>query len=513
MLEIVAFLCGAAVMVLEMAGARLLAPHLGTSIVVWTGLIGVILASLSAGYWLGGRLSDKNPRPALLGGIIFVAACIVALVGLLHGALLEMITASGMRLHAASVVAACVLFCPPGVLLGMVSPYIIRVKIALSGVDAAHSGAVIGRFFALSTVGSILGTFLGGYVLISVLGTRLILFSVSGALLISALLVLFMPQGRPGGQGGKKARGKRGVVVACGILFCAFCAAGSLWLERQAMARGLVEVDTRYNHIQVQERGRGENAWRYMITDPGKFQSAVRLDDPDSLAANYTRFFALTSLYQPTPERVLMLGGGGYTVPRRLLFEADRRVDGRLSQVDVVEIDPGMTAVAEKYFFLREDPRLRIFHEDARTFLNHRAKELGQGGGAKYDVVLLDTFNSQYAIPFHMCTVESMSAVSAVLSDTGVVAMNIIGAINGDEGRLFRSIYASVSQVFPEVRVFTVHAKNPDLVQNILLIASKGKPVTPYHPLISWEYTADVPKDMAALTDDFAPVERYALYD
>ncbi len=507
MLELVAFLCGAAVMVLEMAGARLLAPHLGTSIVVWTGLIGVILASLSAGYWLGGRLSDKNPRAALLGGIIFVAACIVALVGLLHGALLELITGSGLRLHAASVVAACLLFCPPGVLLGMVSPYVIRVKIALSGVDAAHSGAVIGRFFALSTVGSILGTFLGGYVLISLLGTRLILFSVSGALLISALLVLFMPQGR------KKARGKRGAAVACGLLFCAACVVGALWLERQALARGLVEVDTRYNHIQVLEQGRGESAWRYMITDPGTFQSAVRLDDPDSLAANYTRFFALTGLYQPAPERVLMLGGGGYTVPRRLLFEADRRADGRLSAVDVVEIDPSMTAVARKYFFLREDPRLRIFHEDARIFLNHRAKELRQESGAKYDVVLLDTFNSQYAIPFHMCTVESMGAVSAVLSDTGVVAMNIIGAINGEKGRLFRSIYASVSQVFPEVRVFTVHAKNPDLTQNLLLIASKGKPVTPYHPLISWEYTADVPKDMATLTDDFAPVERYALYD
>ena len=290
MLELVAFLCGAAVMVLEMAGARLLAPHLGTSIVVWTGLIGVILASLSAGYWLGGRLADKNPRPGVLGGIIFAAACIVALVGFLHGVLLEAIAGTGMRLHAASVLAACVLFCPPGVLLGMVSPYVIRVKIALNRVDAARSGALIGRFFALSTIGSILGTFLGGYVLISVLGTRLILFSVSGALLISALLVLCLTQER------KKTSRKRGAIIACGVLFCAACAAGSLQLEQQALARGLVAVDTRYNHIQIVEQGRGEAAWRYMITDPGKFQSAVRLGDPDTLAANYTRFFALTGL-------------------------------------------------------------------------------------------------------------------------------------------------------------------------------------------------------------------------
>ena len=130
MLELVTFLCGAAVMVLEMAGSRLLAPHLGTSIVVWTGLIGVILASLSCGYWLGGRLADRNPRSAYLGWIVFIAACIVAGVGFAGRRLLVSITTTGMSLYGASVLAALLLFCPPGVLLGMVSPYIIRVKSA-----------------------------------------------------------------------------------------------------------------------------------------------------------------------------------------------------------------------------------------------------------------------------------------------------------------------------------------------------------------------------------------------
>jgi spermidine synthase len=411
------------------------------------------------------------------------------------------------------------------VLLGMVSPYIIRVKIARRDIHAENSGAVIGRFTALSTIGSILGTFLGGYVLISLLGTRLLLFCVAAALLIAALLLFLPPDGKKGAQAKtpaeKNARGgndgeekrKRRVRVAAVFPALLVCAGGAAETVLGGGLEGVVEVDTRYNHILIVDRNVYDARYRLLITDPGKSQSYVRLDQPDELAAAYTRHFSLTEMYQPRPERVLMLGGGGYAVPRRLLYEADRdpaRPPRRPLRVDVVEIDPGMTDVARRFFFLKDDPRLNIHHEDARVFLNRRAVPDAE---ERYDVILLDTFNSHYAIPFHLCTVEAMRKVHDLLTDTGVAAMNIIGSFNGDTGRLFRAIHAGVSEVFPEVRVFAVSGKNPDIVQNIILLAAKSPPVPGGHPLAEWEYSFTPSGDVPALTDDFAPVERYAIYD
>ncbi len=510
MLECVAFLCGAAVMVLEMAGARLLAPYLGTSVIVWTALIGVILASLSVGYWLGGKMADRGPKTAFLGRLISAAALTVLLVAFVSSALLEALSALGVSLYASAVLAALFLFCPSGVLLGMVSPYTMRLHIALKEISAERSGAVIGRFSALSTIGSILGTFLGGYVLISILGTRYILFSVAGTLLVAALIVLALPEPSGARKSKKSAtpRKKRGAALVIALGFAA-CGAGAILAQRSeaaALAAGIREVDTRYNHVVIFDRPWKGHPHRFLVTDPGKHQSSVRLDAPDELAGSYGAFFALTDMYKPLPQRVLMLGGGGVVVPRRLLFEADKQPERPPLAIDVVEIDPGMTDVARRYFFLRDDPRLRMIHEDGRTFLNKKDNAL-------YDVVLLDTFNSHYAIPFHLCTVEAMRAIHRRLADDGVVAMNIIGSLGGEHGRLFRAIRASAARVFPEVRVFTVSSGSPDAVQNLMLVAAKGPAAGAWHPLLAHEYTAVLPDDVPPLTDDFAPVERYAIYD
>jgi MFS family permease len=214
MLELVSFICGASVMVMEMAGSRLLAPHLGTSIVVWTALIGVILASLSAGYWLGGKAGDRNPNAGTLSRIILAAAAFVLLAAFLQQGLLPSLTR--LPLEAAAIIAAALLFTIPSVLLGMVSPYIIQVKLArIRSKD--KSGSVIGRFYAVSTIGSILGTFLGGYFLISWFGTRTILYAVAAALALAALPAAM--------QGGRKAGGKGAAPMA--LLFLLSLGGGS----------------------------------------------------------------------------------------------------------------------------------------------------------------------------------------------------------------------------------------------------------------------------------------------
>lgn len=496
MLELTSFICGAAVMVLEMAGARLLAPYLGTSIIVWTALIGVILASLSLGYWLGGKAGDRNPSARTLAGIILLAAFFVLLAALAHTPLLASLAGASLPLEASAIAAALALFAIPAVLMGMVSPYIIQVKL-LSYKDPIHksrTGSVMGRFFALSTVGSIIGTFLGGYVLISWLGTRTILYAVAAALAMAAALATPHARRMPSAA----------LLVLC-LGLGAWTASGT-----RTPAQGM-EIDTRYNHIRIQEGylHSHQGLMRFLSTDPGSIHSGMLLDQPQELALEYTKHYALGWHIRPDAKRFLMLGGGGYSVPKYLLASRPDAV------IDVVEIDPGITAAARTYFALPEDPRMRVHDEDARVFLNRSA---AAPQPEQYDVILGDVFTSSYNIPFHLGTVEAARHIHALLDENGVFVCNIISAVNGEQGQVFRAIRASFARVFPQLHVFLVNRPHQgDAVQNIMLVAlkkSRSLPLawdTDMRAMLDKEWTLPIADDTPPLTDDYAPVERYAL--
>ncbi|MDL2275974.1 fused MFS/spermidine synthase, partial [Desulfosarcina sp. OttesenSCG-928-G10] len=434
MLECVSFICGAAVMVLEMAGARVLAPHLGTSIVVWTALIGVILASLSVGYWAGGRLGDKNPSAATLGKIIATGAGLVLMAAILQVPVLETTARFGWPLQVSAVAAAVVLFSIPAMLLGMVSPYIIQVKRVQSKTPDTQTGSVMGRFFAISTIGSIAGTFLGGYWLVSWLGTRVILYAVAGALSLAALLTMPGKQRKP-------------------VAFLLFaCLALGLLTARTAETRLSVgiEQDSRYNHLKILEGLNAEGRKvRCLLTDPGgTAQSCMFPEDPDALVFQYTRHYAIGWHMVPDAKDFLMLGGGGYSVPKYLLAQKPD------AMMDVVEIDPAVTAAAENFFCLKKNPRLRIFHEDARVFLNRHARS---NPPAQYDVIMGDTFTSSYNIPFHLGTVECAEKIKTLLRDDGVFICNIISLTKEDEAQVLHAIHGAFAQVFPQTHIFPVY--------------------------------------------------------
>ncbi|CAK7020901.1 MAG: Polyamine aminopropyltransferase [Desulfovibrio sp.] len=492
MLELVSFLCGASVMVLEMAGARVMAPYLGTSLIVWTALIGVVLASLSLGYWLGGKWGDKNPSARKLGLIIGTGAGFVLVAALAQGALLSLVAAANWPLQVSAIAAAVLLFAVPAVFLGMVSPYIIQVRL-LDYKDKSKTGAVMGRFFALSTIGSIAGTFLGGYWLISWFGTRSILYMVAVSLAVAALLVL--PRGR-----------KMPVALILGASLG--LGAYSLVTATESLALG-IDRDTRYNHLRIQDGNLGGRAVRYLITDPGAAQSGMYLDRPEELLFEYTRHYAIAWHIAPQAEKFLMLGGGGYSVPKHLL--ATRAS----ATVDVVEIDPGITAAAREFFDLRENSRMRVFDEDARIFLNRLA---AAENPEQYDIIMGDTFTSHYNIPFHLGTVECAEKIKALLRDDGVFACNIISAVTGEEGRILRGIHAAFAEVFPQTHIFPVSAPGrPDHAQNVMLVALKtARPIplawdSSMQAMLEKEFKGQLENDTPALTDDFAPVERYAM--
>lgn len=493
-LQIVSFFSGASTMILELAGSRLVAPFFGTSLIVWTALIGIIMTSLCFGNWLGGNIADKRPEAKLLGRILIFAAVIIASTAFASNWILTELQNLHLNLYVSSVYASAAIFAPSSFLLGMVSPFVAR----LAMMDVQSSGAVVGRLSALNSAGSILGTFLGGFVLISLFPSAVILMLVASVIALLSVLVY---------------TGAWRKIIAS-ILFLVICSeAAYVKLYGLPFSPIWEQIDTAYNHISLAEsidRRNGRRV-RIMITDPDAAQSLMYLDDPSELVSDYTKFYDLAFRYKPDIKRVLMLGGGGYCVPKHII----RNYDG--VSIDVVELDPGITETARKYFHLEDNPRLSIYHEDARTFLNRAAHDRIE----PYDAVFMDTFNSATVIPFQLATAEAGSRIRSILKPDGVLITNIIASVYGAKSGVFHGIYKAFSQSFSNIMIFPANAPEPKYayaLQNIMLVAGDVVPNSPvpgdkYQSLLSHQWLEPFVPDSSvpAFTDAFAPVERYAL--
>jgi spermidine synthase len=487
MLEIAVFLCGAVIMVIELTGSRVMAPYLGTSLVVWTSLIGIILASLSLGYWWGGRLADRRPEAGLLGGLILLAAIATAAIALTKSFVLACLQSKVTGLHLAAVWSTLLLFAPPSVLLGMVAPFAVRLKIA----DTRTSGRTAGNLYAISTIGSICGTFLAGFVLIAWMGSTNILLLMAVVLALASWLA---------------ACGRGRTQVAAGALFLIMLAAARGY-DAELRAAGFLDTDTAYNRVMVFKGA--ENAtgrlMRVMATGPQAKQSAMYLDDPSALVLPYTRYFRLVEHFVPELKRLLVLGGGGFSFPKFALANYAN------VSVDVVELDAGIIALARDYFELKDHPRQRIIAEDGRTFLNRNRET--------YDAILCDIFNSHYAIPFHLTTVEAAQRMKAALAPQGVVLVNLLSDVDGPCSRFFQALAGTYSAVFPRVLAFVVgEPGDRSCWQNIVLaafVSPEETRQTSTDPDISTMLAKRVSVPAAAelppLTDDYAPVDRYML--
>jgi spermidine synthase len=482
MLEVVVFGCGAAVMILELVGARILAPFLGTSMVVWSGLIGVVLASLAVGYWQGGRLADRRPSAKVLSGCIALAAALVGATAATKIPLLEFLASHAPGPRLAVLAAVLVLFAPAAALLGMVAPFAVRLSVR----DAATSGTTAGRLYALSTIGSIVGTFAAGFFLIAAFGTTTVLLVVAVFLLGLSLLA--------------SRAATKGKIAAGAAIFLSGLAVQATDLS--LAAAGVDDVDTAYGRVLVYAGADAQTGRpvRIMTTGPRRCQSAVYLDAPQELALPYTRFFALGFSMVSAPQRVLVLGGGGYSFARH----AVEALPG--AAVTVVELDPGITALARKHFGLTDHPRLSIVHEDARAFVNRP--------GEPYDLIYVDVFGTDYLPPFHLVTREAAARLAALLRPDGAVIVNTIAAPQGAGERFMRSLAATFASVFPEVAVYPLAgAATPDAEQNVMLTARlrPGPEPTPTdaetRDFLAARRDAPAGTDALVLTDEYAPVE------
>ncbi len=485
-LEITVFVCGALVMIYEITGSRLLSPYIGASTYVWTSLIGVILAALSLGYWLGGKIADKKPDIKILALVIFIAGGLVSITILVKDIILALIAESSAILEVKSVIAALLLFAPASVLLGFVTPYAVKLKMS----SLADTGKTVGRLYALSTVGSISGTFAAGFFLIPFVGSEKTLYLIGASLIgLSILLVPFAL---------KPFNLMVLIMFVCGVGVNEFRA---FYLFQ---TKELRDIDTQYSRVQIfRSTDNNGKAIRALAIDPYFIQSAMFLDS-DELVFDYARYYHLIRYYKPDFEDTLMIGGAGYSFPKDYLKTYPN------AKMDVVEIDPQMTKIAKKYFRLEENPRLNIIHQDGRIFFNHTESN-------KYDAVLMDAFGSLFSVPFQLTTFEAVQQINRVLKPDGIVIFNLGGAIEGDASRFLNAEFKTYRQIFPQVLLFKVNSDYTDTqLQNLIIVACKTENSPPLQTdsteissLLAHLYGKNIQTNIEPLTDDLAPVEFY----
>jgi spermidine synthase len=482
-----AFTGGLASLGIEFAAARLLAPFFGQSLFIWGTLIGLILIYLTIGYYAGGRLADRRPDARLLFQLAGAAALLTAAIPIVSRPILS-VAQSGFAqvsvgLVLGSLISVIVLFAAPVILLGMVSPFVIRLRIR----HLETAGNAAGAVYALSTLGSILGTFLPVFWLIPTYGTRPTIFVLAFLLGAISTAGLYEP-----------GRRRLYLLIPVLILVLALLSGGAI--RRAAYGERVYETESAYNYIQVIRSGNETQ----LLLDEG---SAVHsIYDPTSL---YTHGYWDDALLAPyfgsghAPGRVALVGLAGGTVARQ--FTA---IDGPMP-IDGVEIDPKIVDVGRRYFDMNE-PNLHVTVADGRYWM---ATQAGQ-----YDVILVDAYRQPY-IPFYLTTREFFESAQAHLNPGGVLAINVgrtptdnrlVDALSGTLNAVFKNVF-----VLDSNRRFTnsvIYAtSSPASVDQF--IARAGAETNPKLQPIAAEAlqtggVRQVGPNGIVFTDDLAPVER-----
>lgn len=459
-------LSGACVMIFELAGARMIGPYFGTSIYVWTNVIGVILASLSLGYYIGGHRADEQDANRLLASCLGATGLSVLLCLLIHSTVLRNLAHVVSDPRFGGLYASLILFALPSIFFGSISP--IATRLMLKSLN--ETGKVTGKIGAISTIGSLIGTFVGGFILIPYLGVQQVMLSVGVLmLLLSAIFSV---------QHFLKFAGLGIIIVA---LHCFFPQA--VYGKRYS---------TLYNDVMIYENVDASGDSIRIMQVNNHIGSAQYLHS-DELVYPYLRQFRIDQQLVPGFTHTLTIGGAACSYPRELLMQYDDVT------VDVIEIDGKLIELAHSHFDLPYSNRLKTYSQDGRHFIQHTDKT--------YDVVYLDAFNDLRSIPFQLTTQEFFTEIEGVLDPEGAVLINALSSLAQDKTDMIDALVNTVRTAFPYVKVLRVEPDMPiDSLQSLCIVAMK-KPIELTSKQIE-DQEISLSGESLILRDDYVPIER-----
>jgi spermidine synthase len=501
-----------------------MAPYVGVSLYTWTSIIGVVLAGISIGAYLGGRLADRYPRSSTLGWLLFLsglgAFSISPLTNLIGGAQFHTSLMSRILLI------TTIIFFAPSCLLGMISPVV--VKLTLNNLE--KTGNVVGKIYAFSTLGSILGTFATGFYLISWMGTRYILLTMGIILIIASLIF------------GEFFRMKKALALFFLFLFLsALLPVVGLHIYAMAdpeefsfPASPIESIKKMYAYafkppfeeetyffkesdyytlkLKKSITGNNGNPLESLVLDH-LVHSYTDLKDPLYLEYEYIRMYEEMVRWKARGGesfKALFLGGGGYTFPRFIEAKYPN------AQIHVVEIDPEITRVVKKYLGISENTRIRSFNEDGRWFVMG-CKEKGT-----YDFIFGDAFND-LSIPYHLTTREFATLLKSLLKPDGMLLANVIDSFK--KGAFMPSYIRTLEGVFGKgnVHLLTLtsdydkigistcvvvaSSQKLDMGDFVRTVKEEGKEMTSY--VMPQDRLQEYLKEhySVILTDDYVPVD------
>ncbi len=479
-IEITVFLCGALGMALELVAARVLSPYVGSSNLIWTTIIGVMLTSMSIGYWIGGKLADKDPSSNRLSNLILIGAIFTSFIPILETLLVKKFSSISQNLVLIAFIASGIIFGLPSFILATVSPYAVKLK----DKKPEEIGKLSGKISSLSTIGSIVGTFVSGFILIPTLGVRTIIFSITIILLLLSILLFE-----------NKSKKYFLMITILGISLIGIIFLGKVVFDREN--KDIIEdVDSEYSRIWVKKVEGVGISYKTLQVDTG-LESYIN-QETGEMGSRYLYYYDLFDYFQKDAKDVLLIGGAAYTYPNYYLKKYEDK------KIDVSEIDPKMTEIATRQFNLDiNNPRLRVYHQDGRSFLNYSKN--------KYDCILIDAFKGLNA-PFELTTYEAMENAKNILNDNGIVITNIISSIDGEKSDFIKYEYSTYKAVFDDVKVYQVLPQvEPEKEQNLILVGIKGKSnideekYEQYQEILNNELT-NFSSDKKIVTDNYAPI-------
>ena len=455
--NIVVFVASFCMLVIEIVAGRIMAPYVGVSLYTWTSIIGVVLAGISIGAYLGGLIADRYPRPATLGWLLFIsglgALSISPLTNLVGGAQFQ--TSLMVRI----LLITTIIFFVPSCLLGMISPVVVKLTLK----NLAKTGNVVGKIYAFSTLGSILGTFATGFFLISWMGTRSILLTMGAILIICApifgnffsrkknfalfslfvllFFVVIFPLAVWGGytavEEGKKSLPTSPIQAIKTLYGYAF--------EFPVDEETYFLKESDYYTIKLKrDMTRSDGVPLQALVLDHLVHSYTDLNNPFHMEYEYIRIYEEFVRWQAEKRKSfksLFIGGGGYTFPRFIEAKYPK------ADIDVVEIDPEVTWVAHEYLGVAKESRIRSYNEDARWFVMN-CKEKG-----RYDFIFGDAFND-LSIPYHLTTKEFVMQLKELLKPNGLLLANVIDSFK--VGQFMPSYIRTLEEVFGKGNVYLI---------------------------------------------------------